>query len=83
MARYCYPYVHAYTILLHVYTVGLYTPTSGTATINGYDIKTNMDQIRQNLGICPQHDVLFDRLTVVEHLKLFGRLKVHVQYVYM
>ena len=55
---------------------GLYTPTGGTAVINGYDIRSNMDQIRQNLGICPQHDVLFDRLTVLEHLKLFGRLKV-------
>ena len=55
---------------------GLYTPTSGTAVINGYDIRTNMDQIRQSLGICPQHNVLFDRLTVLEHLKLFAILKV-------
>ena len=57
--------------------VGLYTPTAGTAVINGFDIRNNMDQIRQNLGICPQHNVLFDRLTVLEHLTLFGRLKVH------
>ena len=37
-----------------------------------------MDQIRQSLGICPQHNVLFDRLTVSEHLKLFAILKVNV-----
>ena len=55
---------------------GLYTPTSGTAVINGYDIRSNMDQIRHSLGICPQHNVLFDRLTVLEHLKFFARLKV-------
>lgn len=55
---------------------GLYTPTSGSATISGYNILTNMDQIRRNLGICPQHNVLFDRLTVSEHLSFFLRLKV-------
>ena len=55
---------------------GLYTPTSGTAIINGYDIRSNMDQIRHSLGICPQHNILFDRLTVREHLKFFARLKV-------
>ena len=55
---------------------GLYTPTGGTAVINGYDIRSNMDQIRHNLGICPQHNVLFDRLTVLEHLKFFARIKV-------
>ncbi|CAI8011248.1 ATP-binding cassette sub-family A member 3 [Geodia barretti] len=54
---------------------GLYTPTGGTAVINGYDIRSNMDQIRHSLGICPQHNVLFDRLTVLEHLKFFAILK--------
>ena len=73
---------YIYNMYKHVYVVtilslGLYTPTSGTAVINGYDIRTNMDQIRQSLGICPQHNVLFDRLTVSEHLKLFAILKVH------
>ena len=55
---------------------GLYTPSDGTATISGYSILTDMDQIRNSLGICPQHNVLFDRLTVKEHLKFFFRLKV-------
>ena len=27
------------------------------------------------LGVCPQHDVLFDYLTVEEHIHLFARLK--------
>ena len=35
-----------------------------------------MDQIRHSLGICPQHNILFDRLTVREHLKFFAKLKV-------
>ena len=56
--------------------VGLYTPTFGSAEINGFNILSDMDSIRHSLGICPQHNVLFDRLTVSEHLAFFTRLKV-------
>ena len=41
--------------------MGLFEPTSGTAYINGMDIRKDMDDIRRSLGICPQHNVLFDR----------------------
>ncbi|CAG2067649.1 unnamed protein product, partial [Timema podura] len=34
-----------------------------------------MDSIRQSLGTCPQHNVLFDELTVEEHLWFYARLK--------
>ncbi|KAJ3259370.1 ATP-binding cassette sub- A member 5, partial [Borealophlyctis nickersoniae] len=54
---------------------GLYPPTSGTATIYGYDIRHDMPQIRQMLGVCPQHDILLDELTVAEHLRIFAGLK--------
>ena len=54
---------------------GLLTPTEGNAFINGYSIITDMDNIRKSLGICPQHNVLFDRLTVREHLQFFMLLK--------
>ena len=57
---------------------GLFTPTSGDAVINKHSILVEMDTIRHNLGLCPQHNVLFDRLTVKEHLLLFGMLKVCV-----
>ena len=56
--------------------VGLFPPTSGDAIINGYSIITDMENVRQSLGLCPQHNVLFDRLTVKEHLNFFARLKV-------
>ena len=55
---------------------GLFTATSGEAHINGYNITNEMDLIRRSLGICPQHNVLFDRLTVAEHLIFFSMLKV-------
>jgi len=54
---------------------GLYQPTSGTAIINGYDIRTNIDEARRSLAVCPQHDVLFEELTVEEHLEFFCKLK--------
>ncbi|XP_028297042.1 ATP-binding cassette sub-family A member 2-like isoform X2 [Gouania willdenowi] len=54
---------------------GLFPPTSGSATIYGHDIRTEMERIRQNLGMCPQHNVLFDRLSVEEHLWFYSRLK--------
>ena len=58
--------------------VGLFPPTSGDAIINGYSILTDMESIRQSLGLCPQHNVLYDRLTVREHLNFFARLKVRI-----
>ncbi|TYZ56867.1 hypothetical protein PybrP1_005017, partial [[Pythium] brassicae (nom. inval.)] len=35
----------------------------------------DMDEIRESLGICFQHDVLFADLTVEEHLLLFAQIK--------
>ncbi|KAL4476002.1 hypothetical protein ABPG72_007888 [Tetrahymena utriculariae] len=54
---------------------GMIPPTSGTAYIKGLEITKDMDKIRKILGVCPQHDILFDSLTVKEHLYLFAVLK--------
>ncbi|XP_066471023.1 phospholipid-transporting ATPase ABCA1 [Tiliqua scincoides] len=54
---------------------GLFPPTSGTAFILGKDICSELSSIRQNLGVCPQHNVLFDELTVEEHIWFYARLK--------
>lgn len=55
---------------------GLFPPSDGIAYIGDKSISTDMDQIRESLGLCPQHNVLFDRLTVKEHLEFFLALKV-------
>ena len=57
---------------------GLFPPTSGSAHVDGKSILTDMEAIRESLGLCPQHNVLFDRLTVKEHLEFFINLKVHI-----
>lgn len=54
---------------------GLFPPTSGTALVNGFDIRKDIQGVRGSLGLCPQHDILFDELTVEEHLDFFCKLK--------
>ncbi|KAM4606531.1 retinal-specific phospholipid-transporting ATPase ABCA4-like [Polymixia lowei] len=54
---------------------GMFPPTSGTATIYGKDIRTDMDIIRLSLGMCPQHNVLFQHMTVAEHILFYSLLK--------
>uniref|UniRef100_A0ABM5G8V5 Retinal-specific phospholipid-transporting ATPase ABCA4 n=1 Tax=Pogona vitticeps TaxID=103695 RepID=A0ABM5G8V5_9SAUR len=54
---------------------GLFPPTSGTILVGGQDIQTHMDSIRQNLGMCPQYNILFNHLTVAEHIWFYGQLK--------
>ncbi|XP_036026831.1 LOW QUALITY PROTEIN: phospholipid-transporting ATPase ABCA7 [Onychomys torridus] len=54
---------------------GLFPPSGGSASILGHDVQTNMAAIRPHLGVCPQYNVLFDMLTVGEHVWFYGRLK--------
>ncbi|KAJ4448581.1 hypothetical protein ANN_10600 [Periplaneta americana] len=54
---------------------GMFSPTSGSVYIGGYDIRDNLDKVRESLGLCPQHNLLFTDLTVLEHLLFFAMLK--------
>ncbi|KAI9026752.1 hypothetical protein DFJ74DRAFT_604379 [Hyaloraphidium curvatum] len=54
---------------------GLTPPTAGDALIYGRSVTKEMDAIRANMGICPQHDILFNDLTAEEHIALYAGLK--------
>jgi ATP-binding cassette, subfamily A (ABC1), member 3 len=54
---------------------GMLSSSSGDCNIYGYSIKDSMDTIQKNLGLCQQFDVLYDLLTVREHLRLVCELK--------
>jgi len=54
---------------------GLLKPTAGDARVSGYSIKNSMHQIKRIMGVCPQHDVLWNELTAAEHLELFAVFK--------
>jgi ABC-type multidrug transport system ATPase subunit len=63
--------------------VGLLPPTAGTAHFpGGLTITEDMAEIRRNLGVCPQHDILFPELTVMEHLQVSKRPCVRVTSAY-
>jgi len=53
---------------------GVFPPSSGAAFINGFPISDQI-AVRQSLGFCPQFSALFPRLTVMEHLEFFARIK--------
>ncbi|KAM6168041.1 phospholipid-transporting ATPase ABCA7 [Erethizon dorsatum] len=54
---------------------GLFPPSGGSAFILGHDVQSSMAAVRPHLGVCPQYNVLFDMLTVDEHVWFYGRLK--------
>ncbi|KAL9264205.1 ABC transporter A family member 1-like protein [Drosera capensis] len=55
--------------------VGLLSPTSGDALVFGRNILADMVEIRKELGVCAQNDILFPELTVKEHLEIYAVLK--------
>lgn len=62
------------TTLINILT-GLYASTGGTASLAGFDIKTQSGLVYQNIGVCPQFDILWDDLSVSDHLYFYARLK--------
>ena len=43
--------------------------------MDGIDIREDMDSVYARMGVCPQHDQLWEQLTAQEHLLFYGRLK--------
>jgi len=53
---------------------GLLLPTSGTATVAGYDVLTQSKLIKKNIGYMSQRFSLYNDLTVYENMQLFGTI---------
>ena len=49
-------------------------PTSGTATVNGYDVVTQPSLVRHQLGFVSTNTAVYDRMTAWEMVEYFGRL---------
>jgi len=54
---------------------GLIEKSQGEAKCYDVDLFEEMDEVREFMGVCPQHDVLFDYLTPREHLDIFYDFK--------
>lgn len=51
---------------------GLSQPTSGAATVAGYDVYKQREQIKKNIGYMSQKFSLYEDLTVFENIQFFG-----------
>jgi ATP-binding cassette subfamily A (ABC1) protein 3 len=54
---------------------GLIKPTSGQILVNAIDMVEHTKEARKCIGLCPQHNLLFEELTVYQHLVFFAKLK--------
>ena len=52
----------------------LIEPTEGTATIDGFDVRTDPEAVRARVGILTETPGLYDRLSAEANLDFFGRL---------
>ncbi|XP_072942969.1 phospholipid-transporting ATPase ABCA3-like [Epargyreus clarus] len=62
------------TTIISIIT-GMISPTSGRIYVNGLDTVTQQSQVRKHLGFCPQHNLFFPDLTVLEHFLFFSMIK--------
>ena len=53
---------------------GLLAPTSGAATVCGFDVASNLLAVKQRIGVLPENLGLFDDLTIEEHLLLTAQI---------
>eukprot|EP01070_Trichotokara_eunicae_P009198 Trichotokara_eunicae@DN6013_c0_g1_i4.p1 len=57
------------TTTIHI-LCGITHATSGQARIMGADVTYQLEEARKHIGFCPQHDILFDYMTIEEHLRM-------------
>jgi ABC-2 type transport system ATP-binding protein len=53
---------------------GLMRPTNGTATVCGFDIQTEREQVKKITGLLPETPGLYSKLSAVEFLEFIGAL---------
>ena len=52
--------------------IGISNPTSGNATVAGFDVYKNTEDIKKNIGYMSQKFSLYEDLTVKENITFFG-----------
>src|SRR6185312_16303555 len=52
----------------------LIEPSEGTATVDGFDVREDADEVRTRVGILTETPGLYDKLSATANLDFFGRL---------
>jgi ABC-2 type transport system ATP-binding protein len=52
----------------------LLEPTEGSATVDGYDVVFDPDNVRKVIGVCPQEPAFYPYLTGEENITLMGEM---------
>ncbi|GHC62006.1 ABC transporter ATP-binding protein [Ulvibacter litoralis] len=52
--------------------IGISKPSEGTATVAGFDVKTQSEAVKKSIGYMSQRFTLYDDLTIKENIAFFG-----------
>lgn len=50
-------------------------PTSGLIKIGGFDLNKDFEKARKLIGYCPQPNLVFESMTVEEHIYFYAMIK--------
>jgi ABC-2 type transport system ATP-binding protein len=53
---------------------GMIEPTSGTATVCGFDLRTQLIEVKRHVGFVPESGAVFESLTGLEYLEMVAAL---------
>ncbi|KAH9599656.1 ABC transporter-like [Trypanosoma melophagium] len=54
---------------------GMLQPDGGDCYVHGLSVRHQLSKVRQEIGFCPQHNILWPELTCREHLCYFAKIK--------
>ncbi len=61
------------TTIIHILT-GILSQTDGTAVVGGYNVKSELQQIKELIGVCSQEPAVYKFLSGLGNIKFFGNL---------
>lgn len=62
------------TTTLNMMTADVH-PDKGKVTVGGYDVRSSLSEAFQAMGYCPQHDALWETITLREHLECYALIR--------
>lgn len=61
---------------MYLCSIGVTSETEGKVFINGKNIRKHLNSIRNDLGLCPQENMVFPDLNVFEQIEFFGLVRI-------